>query len=233
MEESILKSIRKLIGGMSVPDGEEGPFDTDLIIHINSVLQTLNQLGVGKEDFEITGPSESWAEFVGSKFKNLNWVKSYVYLKTKLLFDPPSSGTLYEAMKANADELEWRINCKVDRAYRDPVDILSPISLDDAIVVTRGDTYIAKISVSDSDGRIIKPTIDDIITFTVKQTYNDSNPVIVKTIPSDTLILYLEPSDTKSLDFGTYVYDIQIAFDDGRVDTIIPRQIFVIAEEVG
>lgn len=232
MEESILKTIRKLIGGID-PGDEPGPFDMDLIVHINSVLQTLNQLGVGKEDFEITGTSESWAEFLGTKFRNLNWVKSYVYFKTKLMFDPPSSGTLYEAMKANADELEWRLNTKVDRAFRDPVKILSPMSLADAIVITRGDTYIAKISVSDSDDETYTPSMNDTITFTVKRTYDDDEALILKTIPSDTLVLYLEPNDTKPLDFGTYVYDIQIEFADGRVDTIIPRQLFVVAEEVG
>lgn len=119
MEESILKSIRKLIGGMSVPDGEKGPFDTDLIIHINSVLQTLNQLGCGVEDFAITGTTETWADFLGNTFINLNTVKSYVFLKVRLLFDPPSSSTLYQAMTEQAAELEWRINCKVDRGYRE------------------------------------------------------------------------------------------------------------------
>ena len=113
--ESILGSIRKMIGGMAIPDGGEGPFDTDLIIHINSVLQTLNQLGCGVEDFEITGPNETWSDFIGDTFINLNWVKSYVYLKVKLLFDPPSSSTLHQAMTEQAAELEWRINCKVDR----------------------------------------------------------------------------------------------------------------------
>lgn len=113
--ESILGSIRKMIGGMAIPDGDEGPFDTDLIIHINSVLQTLNQLGCGVEDFEITGPTETWSDFIGDTFINLNWVKSYVYLKVKLLFDPPSSSTLHQAMTEQAAELEWRINCKVDR----------------------------------------------------------------------------------------------------------------------
>ena len=117
MEDSILKTIRKMIGGIFVGDDEEGPFDLDLIVHINSALQTLNQLGCGKEDFEITGASETWAEFLGTSFKNLNMVKSYVALKVRLMFDPPSSSTLMQALKDQVDELEWRINCKVDRGY--------------------------------------------------------------------------------------------------------------------
>ena len=112
VEDSILKSIRKLIGGI---DADEGPFDADLIIHINTVLQTLNQLGCGKENFEITGNDETWSDFLGSPTIILNWVKTYVYLKVRLYFDPPSSGTLMQAMKEQSDELEWRINCHVDR----------------------------------------------------------------------------------------------------------------------
>lgn len=112
VEDSILKSIRKLIGGI---DADEGPFDTDLIIHINTVLQTLNQLGCGKENFMVTGNDETWSDFLGSPTIILNWVKTYVYLKVRLYFDPPSSGTLMQAMKEQADELEWRINCHVDR----------------------------------------------------------------------------------------------------------------------
>ena len=119
MEESILATIRHMIGGVEVPPGAEGPFDMDLIIHINSILQVLNQLGVGREDFELQDADQTWQEFLGTKFRNLNMVKSYVYLRVKLLFDPPSSGTLMQAMKEQAAELEWRLNTKVDRAYRE------------------------------------------------------------------------------------------------------------------
>lgn len=115
MEESILQSIRKMIGGMAIPEGETGPFDLDLIFHINSVLQILNQLGVGKEDFQIVDDEQVWSQFLGRKFKNLNMVKSYVALRVRMLFDPPSSATLLQAMKENAAELEWRLNTKVDR----------------------------------------------------------------------------------------------------------------------
>ena len=117
MEDSILGTIRKMIGGQIIGDGEEGPFDIDLIIHINSVLQTLNQLGIGKEDFQIIDDEATWGQFLGRKFKNLNQVKSYVYLKVKMLFDPSGSATLMEAMKEQAAELEWRLNTKVDKGY--------------------------------------------------------------------------------------------------------------------
>lgn len=118
MEESILLTIRKMLGGLIVETGDEGPFDIDLIIHINTTLQTLNQLGVGKEDFEIVDEEQTWNQFLGRSFKNLNMVKTYVYLKVKSYFDPPSSGTLMEAMKEQIAELEWRLNTKVDRGVR-------------------------------------------------------------------------------------------------------------------
>lgn len=118
MEESILLTIRKMLGGLIVETGDEGPFDMDLIIHINTTLQTLNQLGVGKEDFEIIDEEQTWNQFLGRSFKNLNMVKTYVYLKVKSYFDPPSSGTLMEAMKEQIAELEWRLNTKVDRGVR-------------------------------------------------------------------------------------------------------------------
>lgn len=115
MDESILASIRKMIGGAILPEWEQGPFDLDLIMHINMALQILNQLGVGKEDFQIYDTDQTWREFLGRDFKNLNMVKPYVYLRVRLLFDPPASGTLMQALKEQIAELEWRLNTKVDR----------------------------------------------------------------------------------------------------------------------
>ena len=109
MTESILTSIKKLLG-LSEDDTS---FDQDLIIHINTVFFTLNQLGVGPEEpFRIEGKSESWDEFVGEG--EVEAVKSYIYLKVKMLFDPPSNSALLEAMKESAKEYEWRLNVAVD-----------------------------------------------------------------------------------------------------------------------
>lgn len=117
MDDSILRTIRRMIGGMVIAEdsSEEHPFDMDLMIHINTILQILNQLGVGKEDFQIVSEDQTWSQFLGHDFKNLNSVKTYVYLRVKLLFDPPSSGTLMQAMKEQIAEIEWRLNTKVDR----------------------------------------------------------------------------------------------------------------------
>lgn len=115
METSILKTIRKMLGGGDLGD-EIGPFDTDLIVHINTYLQVLSQLGVGKEDFQITGLSETWDDFYDGDSVLLSMAKTYLYAKVKLAFDPPSNGSLIQALKEIADETEFRLNAKADRA---------------------------------------------------------------------------------------------------------------------
>lgn len=104
--ESILTSVKKLLGITE----DYTVFDTDLIIHINSVFLTLYQLGVGPEEgFMITSKDETWGDYIDSDAL-LNAVKSYVYLKVRLLFDPPTSSSVSESMKNMINELEWRIN---------------------------------------------------------------------------------------------------------------------------
>ena len=108
--ESILTSIKKLLG---IPEDDES-FDTDIIIHINSVFMILNQLGVGpKSGFSINDKSSTWDEFIPES-SNLEAVKTYVHLKVKLMFDPPLSSTVIEAIKSQINELEWRLNVSVD-----------------------------------------------------------------------------------------------------------------------
>ena len=104
--ESILRSIRKMIG----PDETYTHYDTDLIIHINSVLAVLTQLGVGpSEGFFIQDESATWNDFLGNDPK-LEMVKSYVYMKVKLAFDPPSSSAVIDSMNRSISEFEWRTN---------------------------------------------------------------------------------------------------------------------------
>lgn len=108
--ESILTSIKKLIG----IDEEYTQFDTDIIIHINSVLMVLTQLGVGpSEGFMISDEYSTWEDFIGNK-PYLNSVKTYVYLRVKLLFDPPPSSAAIESSKKLADEFEWRLLVAVE-----------------------------------------------------------------------------------------------------------------------
>lgn len=118
--DSILGSIRKLIGGVAIDDGEVGPFDTDLILHINSVFNIVNQLGVGPEiPFKIVDDTATWTDFFEDQ-KVVNLVKSYMYLKVKILFDAPQSGVLHEAMERQIQEFEWRL--VVEGQHQDAVE---------------------------------------------------------------------------------------------------------------
>lgn len=108
--ESILTSIKKLLGITE----EYTHFDNDIIMHINSVLMILTQMGVGpKEGFMIEDDSYNWEDFISDPVK-LQAVKSYVYLKVRLLFDPPSSSAVAESMNRMISEFEWRLNVAVD-----------------------------------------------------------------------------------------------------------------------
>lgn len=103
---SILTSIKKLIGIAE----ECEDFDDDIIIHINSAFSTLNQIGIGPDEgFVIEDDSKEWSEY-SDNLLIIGLVKTYVYLQTKLLFDPPSSGTLMESINRKISEIEWRLN---------------------------------------------------------------------------------------------------------------------------
>lgn len=108
--ESILTSIKKQLGIAE----EYTHFDADIIIGINSVFAILTQLGVGPSDgFSISDSNAVWSDFT-SDISKLEFVKSYVYLKVRLVFDPPSSSAVMEAMNRAISELEWRILVAVD-----------------------------------------------------------------------------------------------------------------------
>lgn len=108
--ESILTSIKKLLGITE----EYEHFDQDIIIHINSALFTLKQLGVGpSEGFTISDESAKWTDFV-SDIHKIESVKSYIYFKVRLAFDPPASSSVMEAMKNQISEYEWRLNVEVE-----------------------------------------------------------------------------------------------------------------------
>lgn len=108
--DSILLSIKKLLGIDALCD----QFDTDIIIQINTALMTLKQIGVGPSNgFVVTSNSETWGEFVNGS-QMIEGVKTYVFLKTRLVFDPPQSSAMIEAINRQIDELEWRLNVAVD-----------------------------------------------------------------------------------------------------------------------
>lgn len=106
--DSILTSIKKLLGISE----EYEQFDTDIITHINTVFINLTQLGVGpKNGFYIEDANTIWDDFVNTnEFTEMNAVKTYMYLKVKLLFDPPLSSAVIESTNRMISELEWRLN---------------------------------------------------------------------------------------------------------------------------
>lgn len=108
--ESILTSIKKLLGIAE----EYEHFDSDLIMHINTVLMILTQIGVGpSEGFSIEDSTSEWVDFVPD-INKIEAVKTYVHLKVKLLFDPPQNSSHIEAINRSISELEWRLNVAVD-----------------------------------------------------------------------------------------------------------------------
>ena len=110
METSILTSIKKMLG--VAEDYTE--FDEDIITHINSVFLNLTQLGVGPEEgFMIEDDTAVWEDFINDSIQ-LQAVKTYMYLKVKLLFDPPLSSSVTESFTRMIAELEWRLNTAVD-----------------------------------------------------------------------------------------------------------------------
>jgi hypothetical protein len=107
--KSILDTIKQMLG----VEITSTAFDTDIIVHINSVLITLNQLGIGTENFFITGNSETWDDFLNNT-AGLEIIKSYVYLKVKILFDPSTNSSVNDAITRQISELEWRLNIKAE-----------------------------------------------------------------------------------------------------------------------
>lgn len=111
MEESILTTIKKLLG----LDESYEAFDTDIIIAINTALMALIQMGVGpKNGFRIEDDEATWSDFLGSDSNDLEAAKSYVFIKARLMFDPPSSSVVVEAYNKAAAECEWRLNVQHD-----------------------------------------------------------------------------------------------------------------------
>ena len=109
--DSILTSIKKLLGISE----EYDHFDPDIIMHINSVFMTLTQLGVGPaEGFTIEDETSVWGDFIDNPVVSIEAVKSYTYLKFKLLFDPPLSSAVIESTNRMISEFEWRINVAVE-----------------------------------------------------------------------------------------------------------------------
>lgn len=109
-QESILTSVKKLLGILE--DSTE--FDSDIIMNINSAINTLWQLGVGKEGFMVTSKEDTYADLLEDLAPMFQNVKMYLFFKTRLGFDPPQTQALVTSTKEMISELEWRIQIQMD-----------------------------------------------------------------------------------------------------------------------
>ena len=110
MDNGILTSVKLQLSLMP----EDDSFDDELVIHINAAFSVLTQLGVGpKEGFFITGQNETWDDYVVD-IVQASMAKQYVYLKVRMLFDPPSNSTVFNKMKEMAEEYEWRLRLQAE-----------------------------------------------------------------------------------------------------------------------
>lgn len=118
MEQSILTSTKKILGIAE----DYTVFDLDIITHINTSFSTLAQLGVGPAaGFMIEDSSAVWEDFIGSDDIQYNSVRSYVFLKVRQLFDPPTTSYLISAVERQISEFEWRLN-----VYREQTEWIDP-----------------------------------------------------------------------------------------------------------
>lgn len=109
--DSILNTVKKLLG----IDVDDTSFDDDVIILINSSMLSLSQMGIGPANgFIVTSSIDKWTDYISDNTINLEGVKTYLYLKVKLTFDPPTNSTVIEAMKKTLEELEWRMMLSVE-----------------------------------------------------------------------------------------------------------------------
>lgn len=109
MTDSILNTIKRMLGLID----SDTTFDTDIIVNINSVFMTLHQLGVGTETvFSIADATALWATFLTDP-EMYSAVKTYIYFKVRLMFDPPSSSYHLSSMERQISELEWRLTAQV------------------------------------------------------------------------------------------------------------------------
>lgn len=111
MDQSILNNIKKLLG----IDESDTSYDVDIIIHINTTIPILSQIGVKPPTgFMLTSKNQVWQDYIGTSTINLESVKTYIYLRVKLLFDPPTNPTTVQSMTNTIKELEWRIMLDVE-----------------------------------------------------------------------------------------------------------------------
>ncbi|QEQ93504.1 hypothetical protein SEA_GIRLPOWER_5 [Streptomyces phage GirlPower] len=117
MPQSILNTTKKILG---LPETDTS-FDLDVMTHINGILSVLTQVGIGPSNgFMIEDSTATWEDFVGGD-PRLNMVKMYVYLRVRLVFDPPSTSFVIDSMNKQISEFEWRLNVqREEEQWTDP-----------------------------------------------------------------------------------------------------------------
>lgn len=129
---SILDTTKKALG----VDADNTEFDIDILMHINSVFSTLQQLAVGPPDgFMIEDSSKLWSDFLGDKALLINSVKTLMYLQVRMWFDPPTTSFDLTAKKEQILEIQWRLNVAVDKSWTPPVDPTNPDGGGDSIIL--------------------------------------------------------------------------------------------------
>jgi hypothetical protein len=131
LSDSILTSVKNVLG----IEADYTTYDVDILMHINTVFSTLNQLGIGPVDgYMIEDAAPTWSDYLGSDLR-LNSVKTYVYLRVRLLFDPPGgSYHLVNSLNQQVQELEWRLNVVREDVSWTPPPADSPPEGGDALV---------------------------------------------------------------------------------------------------
>lgn len=110
-DESILMSIKKLLN----VEEDDPAFDIDIGMLINSQFMTLQQLGIGPaEGFSVHDADTTWSDFSDDKTL-IDAVKEFIYLKVRMIFDPPASSVVADAYNSRIHEVEWRLNIQAER----------------------------------------------------------------------------------------------------------------------
>lgn len=121
LSNSILLTIKKMLG----LDTSYNVFDMDVMVGINSAFSTLYQLGVPiTRDLMVTGDKQKWSDFIEEPYwHRLSFIPQYVYLKVRVIFDPPTSSFVLDAYNKQISELEWRITDEIDNIGEEENDV--------------------------------------------------------------------------------------------------------------
>lgn len=109
--ESIFNTIKHMLG----IEPQYTHFDNDILAHINTAINILAQVGCGEPGYSITGPEETWADYLGEDIAHAMMVKTCIYNRVRLLFDPPLNSSVIDIMKSNLSEMEWRLKIELDK----------------------------------------------------------------------------------------------------------------------